>query len=117
MLKKDISLPKWLVGGLLSSVFKGRLDTVNALKIIKGRKIVIYHEDDKIIPFKISSLQTGVVNSKDRIAAESIRLSEVSIADSHNHPLDRFPEYHQLLQTCRSCVGLDGNLPNLQDMK
>eukprot|EP00056_Hartaetosiga_gracilis_P011443 m.173871 g.173871 ORF g.173871 m.173871 type:complete len:239 (+) comp13502_c1_seq48:4875-5591(+) len=119
LLKKDdtVALPTWLVGGLLASVFKGRLDAVAALKRITGMKVVLYHDDDKIIPYNISSLHKGVVERKDRIAIESIRLSAISAADSHNQPLDKFPEYHQFLQTCRVCVGLDGTLPQVQDTK
>ncbi|EGD76905.1 hypothetical protein PTSG_08250 [Salpingoeca rosetta] len=109
----SIALPSFIVAGLLASIFKGRLDVVEALRGISGSKLVVFHTDDKIIPYHKSSAHLGVKKAGLLSHVDEVQLSDMQAADHHNLPLHSFPEYLQVLRWCRSALGLNPDLPNL----
>jgi len=119
-----LKIPTFVIIGLLNSVFKGKMDAVEAWNGIKGSRMVIYHLEDAVISYDPASLHFalseqkafGMANADLTIpgAVDSIRLGldgEAGQGNHHNLPLERFPEFPLILRKCRQMVGLTPDLP------
>eukprot|EP00038_Savillea_parva_P004249 m.135621 g.135621 ORF g.135621 m.135621 type:complete len:483 (+) comp11420_c2_seq1:563-2011(+) len=106
-------IPKFVIAGLLSSVFAGSMDVVRAWRSVSGPRLVLYHLEDAIIKYKQSSIHGALVDAKMIEDAEAIKLGldgeEAGQGNHHNLPIDRFPEYTHIAQRCRQMVGLPRN--------
>ncbi len=106
---KEWNVPRFIVVGLLSSVFKGRLDTVEAWRSITGPRLVMYHLEDSIIKYEKASAHFELDEKGLIEAGEAIGLGAAGdgVNNQHNFTMDRFPEYLEILRKCRVMVGLN----------
>lgn len=88
----DNKIPKVIVVGLLNSVFKSRMDVVQAWQAVTGPRLVLYHLDDAIIKYDASSLHHALeANNKALNEGEAIKLGLDEAAgfnNQHNLTLD-----------------------------
>lgn len=108
LLGSPLRIPQLIIYGLLSSVFKGRLDCAAAWLELTGSRLCIYHEDDEVLTFAEASL-FQVLHARGLIRDdEGLRLTQPHgrIVSNHNAPLHLFPEYPQIARECRKLLGL-----------
>eukprot|EP00039_Didymoeca_costata_P007240 m.97640 g.97640 ORF g.97640 m.97640 type:complete len:503 (-) comp13606_c0_seq2:40-1548(-) len=119
----ELKLPTCVILGLLSSVFKGSMDAVKAWKYITGPKLILYHLEDEIIKYKVASIHYAL-ERKGMLSTVGGELGDVASIrlglegrggrDYHNMPIEKFPEFTEILRHMRRMVGLSQELPNIQ---
>lgn len=105
----ELPIPKFVVVGLLSSVFKGSMDTLKAWRAVTGPRLALYHLEDAIIKYAGSSIHAALDKTGSIADNEAVKLGldgEAGANNHHNLPLERFPEFQTIITKVRKMVGL-----------
>eukprot|EP00040_Diaphanoeca_grandis_P000034 m.14184 g.14184 ORF g.14184 m.14184 type:complete len:484 (+) comp10036_c0_seq1:364-1815(+) len=113
----EVPIPKFVIVGLLSSVFKGRMDAKAAWLNCTGPRLTLYHTQDLIIKYSSCSLHAALDTAGQISDTEFVKLGlegEGGGGNHHNLPLERFPEYKAILTKMRNMVGLPAEVPHVR---
>eukprot|EP00041_Stephanoeca_diplocostata_P019986 m.438234 g.438234 ORF g.438234 m.438234 type:complete len:514 (+) comp21441_c0_seq3:335-1876(+) len=111
-------VPKFVVVGLLSSVFKGDMDVVRAWYDVTGPRLVLYHLEDAVLNYMKASLHHALDRRGSIQDSEAVKLGldgEAGQGNHHNLPIERFPEFETIVINMRKMVGLSTE-QGLQDI-